>query len=96
MEIQIELYKHYRGANSFRPSDVVKSVVAIDFVGKTVNWSKVGKLTDSMVVRSEGLNLDDFRGPFRVFAKVSHEAAKILGLSKGEGWFSTDIGTNSF
>jgi hypothetical protein len=96
MNSDIELCKVYLGKNSTRESDVVKQVSAEEFLGKAQNWTKLGDLNFSIFFQSENPSLDEVRGPIRVLAKVSKNAANIAGLANGEGWYATDIPTNSF
>lgn len=96
MDIRVELHKLYLGHVPTCVSDTVNGVPVREYFGKVNNWHWLDVLGVTVKIHSSGSCLDLPKGPRYVLAKVSNHAANILLLSKGAGWYVTDVKTDSF
>jgi hypothetical protein len=90
MEETIVLFKGFWGEDLTRGVEG-REVVASRFNDKVLSWTRLCDLSLLPYFPSDNPHLDQLRGPFRVFAKIPLDAANLLRLSKGSGWYVTDI-----
>lgn len=86
----IELYRVFLGEQPTRDSDVVSKVAASKFHHKVSCWKWLSDLNHRPNFPSDRPALDGYRGARLVVAKVSLDAANLLGFRKA-GWYATDI-----